>query len=250
MRPILRELLETLLLTALIFLLVRTVVQNFKVDGQSMEPTLYSGQYLLINKAVYWRLQNDLLASLLADRPRAADGSVYIFRPPQRGDVVVFRFPRDQSRDFIKRIIGLPGDTVEVRDGRIYVNDEMLNEPYIKEPVSYPLPPTRVPEGHYFVLGDNRNNSSDSHSWGVVPEDNIIGQAWVRYWPLPELGFLSGAPVEYLDQNRAVSMVRRPMRRGRTAGLGAHRSPRPRLRPGARVARPASESLGTAARAA
>lgn len=143
MRPILRELLETLLLTALIFLLVRTVVQNFKVDGQSMEPTLYSGQYLLINKAVYWRVQSDLLAGLLADHPRAADGSVYLFRAPQRGDVVVFRFPRDQSRDFIKRIIGLPGDTVEVRDGQIFVNGAPLYEPYIKEPAAYPMPPTR-----------------------------------------------------------------------------------------------------------
>ncbi|MBI4503942.1 MAG: signal peptidase I [Chloroflexi bacterium] len=195
MRSILRELLETLLLTVLIFLLVRTVVQNFKVDGQSMEPTLYGGQYLLINKAVYWRVDGDLLAQVLSDRPRATDGGIYVFQAPSRGDVVVFRFPRDESRDFIKRVIGLPGETVEARGGTIYVNGAPLREPYVKEPPAYPLPPTRVPPGHYFVLGDNRNNSSDSHSWGVVPEDNIVGRAWMRYWPLAEWGFISSVPL-------------------------------------------------------
>lgn len=203
MRSILRELLETLLLTVLIFLLVRTVVQNFKVDGQSMEPTLYGGQYLLINKAVYWRINGDLAAWLLPNQPRAADGSVYIFQAPHRGDVVVFRFPRDETRDFIKRVIGLPGETVEVRDGTIFVNGTPLREPYVKEPPAYPLPPTRVPPGHYFVLGDNRNNSSDSHSWGVVPEDNIIGRAWMRYWPLAEWGFISSVPLNELGAARS-----------------------------------------------
>lgn len=200
MRPIVREFVETLVLTALIFLLVRAVVQNFKVDGQSMEPTLSSGQYLLINKAAYWRVDIDLVARLFPDRQRSADGSVYLFQQPVRGEVIVFRFPRDTSRDFIKRVIGLPGETVETREGQVYVNGLPLREPYIKERVAYPLPPTQVPPAHYFVLGDNRNNSSDSHSWGVVPEENVIGRAWFRYWPLPEWGLLSGAPDPILSR--------------------------------------------------
>lgn len=192
MRSTARDILETLLLTLLIFLLVRAVVQNFRVEGRSMEPTLHSGQYLLINKAAYWYFDPHLLGSVLAGESEdlAPEEKVYVFGTPQRGDVVVFRYPRDPNRDFIKRVIAVPGDTVEIRSGRVYVNDQVLVEEYTSAAPNYNYPREVVPPGQYFVLGDNRNNSSDSHIWGLVPAENIVGKAWLSYWPPDQWGFL------------------------------------------------------------
>jgi len=192
MRSTLRDVLETLLLTLLIFLLVRAVVQNFRVEGRSMEPTLHSGQYLLINKAVYWSVDPHILGNVLAGETENAgeNGKFFVFGPPQRGDVVVFHYPRDPERDFIKRVIGVPGDTVEIHNGRVYVNDQIMIEEYTSAAPSYSYPRQVVPRGNYFVLGDNRNNSSDSHIWGLVPVENIVGKAWLSYWPPEEWGFL------------------------------------------------------------
>ncbi len=192
MKSALREIIETIILTILIFLLVRSIVQNFKVEGRSMEPTLESGQYLLINKAVYWRIDTAALKSAFAFQQDSTPSShpVYVFGEPRRGDVVVFRYPKDQSRDFIKRIIALPGETVEINGGKVHVDGKALDEAFLADHPSYVLEPTKVPPGNYFVLGDNRNNSSDSHVWGMVPEENIIGKAWVRYWPPGSWGIL------------------------------------------------------------
>lgn len=197
MKAALREIFETIILTILIFLLVRAVVQNFKVEGRSMEPTLESGQYLLINKALYWRFDTEALRSAFAFQREtpSLDRPVYVFGPPQRGDVVVFRFPKDLSRDFIKRIIALPGETVEIRGGKVYLNGVALKEDFLREHPNYVYEPTKVPPGNYFVLGDNRNNSSDSHVWGMVPEENMIGRAWVRYWPPDSWGVLPSPPI-------------------------------------------------------
>lgn len=192
-----REILETLILTVLIFLVVRSVVQNFKVEGRSMEPTLHNGQYLLINKATYWRLDGSLLARLTPGAEASSDnqaaGGRYLFAPPERGDVIVFRYPKEPDRDFIKRVIAQPGDTVEIKGSMVFINGKPLSEDYISAPPNYSTPAETVPPGNYFVLGDNRNNSSDSHIWGLVPEDNIIGRAWISYWPLEVLGFISEA---------------------------------------------------------
>ncbi len=189
----LREVLETVALTILIFLVVRSLVQNFKVEGSSMEPTLRHNQYLLVARFVYFAVDfgavKEFLGPLGGLLPLPG-GRVYLFQPPQRGDIVVFRFPNDPSRDFIKRIIGLPGETVEVRNGQVYINGQPLEEPYLRERPSYTFQPVAVPPGHYFVLGDNRNNSSDSHIWGVVPEGNIIGKAWFSYWPPESVGLV------------------------------------------------------------
>ena len=192
MKTAARDVLETLILTLLIFLLVRSVVQNFKVEGRSMEPTLLNGQYLLINKATYWRVEGQVL-DRLAPGVEAAGGngdspSRYLFGPPQRGDIIVFRYPKDPSRDFIKRVIAVPGDVVEVRNGVVYVNWQALKEDYTAAAPNYPFAAERVPPGNYFVLGDNRNNSSDSHVWGLVPEGNIIVKAWLSYWPPDKWG--------------------------------------------------------------
>lgn len=164
---VLRELVETVVLTLVIFFLVRTVMQNYRIDGISMEPNFQNGQFLIINKLSYKLGQ------------------------PRRGDVIVFHYPRDPSRDFIKRVIGLPGQTVEVRSGQVIIDGKPIDEPYGPAPGSYDAPPTLVPPNDLFVLGDNRNNSSDSHSWGLLPMDKVIGRAIVSYWPPSEWRIIS-----------------------------------------------------------
>jgi signal peptidase I len=191
-RPLLVEILQTVLLTLLIFMGVRAVVQNFKVDGASMEPTLHSGQYLLIDKVSYFRL--DGLPPVVVERLGVqANGEEpnYLFGGPEQGDIVVFRFPGHPERDFIKRVIAVPGDTLEIDRGRVYVNGDLLIEEYIRAQPTYSVPTQTVPPGKYFVLGDNRPNSSDSHIWGYVPADNIIGKAWVSYWPPGQWGVVA-----------------------------------------------------------
>jgi signal peptidase I len=188
-RRIAWELTQTLVLAVLIFLLVRTVAQNFRVEGPSMEPGLHDGQYLLVNKAVYFKLNVGNLAKFIPFIDAEDGEERYIFHGPERGDVIVFRYPKDPDRDFIKRVIGVPGDRVRVQDGIVYVNDVPLEEPYIADHAGRDLDEELVvPAGNYFVLGDNRPNSSDSRSWGFVPEENIIGKAMLSYWPLSELG--------------------------------------------------------------
>jgi signal peptidase I len=190
-----RDLIETVILALLIFVGVRAMVQNFRVEGSSMEGTLHDGQYILVNKAIYFKVDLGFLDFLpFFD---AGDNPVHhIFRAPRRGDVVVFRFPNQTDRDFIKRIIGEPGDTVEVKDGLVYVNGGVLKEDYILERPNYTFGPEVVPDGEYFVLGDNRNNSYDSRSWGFVPEEDIVGRAWVSYWPLSNFGLVSDPSVQ------------------------------------------------------
>lgn len=153
-----REILETLLFTFFIVWLVKAGTQNFRIEGASMLPTLHEGQYLIINKLIY------------------------MLEEPERGDIVVLHYPNDRSRDFIKRIIGLPGDTVEIHDQQVFVNGERLDEPYISAPPSNNNT-WEVPPDHFFVAGDNRPNSSDSRSWSYLPREDLIGRAWVVYWP-------------------------------------------------------------------
>lgn len=152
-----RDILETLLLTLLVFWVVQAGTGRFRIEGHSMDPTLHEGQYLLINKFIY-RLEE-----------------------PQRGDIIVLHFPGDRRRDFIKRVIGLPGDRVEIKDQEVIVNGTVLEEPYAQGE-TIPDGRWRVPEGHYFVLGDNRDRSSDSRVWSYLPRQDIVGKAWFIYW--------------------------------------------------------------------
>ena len=161
-----REIVETVLLTLLIFVAIRTLIQNFRIEGTSMEPNLHDGQYLIINKFVYY------------------------LHPPERGDIVVFHYPKNPRRDFIKRVIGLPGEKVEIKGKRLFINGEELEEPYTLHTGNYTWGPQRLGEDEYFVLGDNRNSSSDSHNWGSLPGDAIIGKAWISYWPPKYLGLV------------------------------------------------------------
>jgi signal peptidase I len=198
----LREIAETIILALVIFLVVRAVVQNFQVEGSSMEPTLESSWYLLVNKAAYWEVNVETLSKFVPFLDPGDDPTRYIFGGPGRGDVVVFiapdQVPGQPERDFIKRIIGLPGETVEIKDCTVYVNGEALDEPYIKEQTNSTEPPVVVPPDHYFVLGDNRNNSRDSRAEeiGMIPKESIIGKAWLTYWPFDALGFVSDTSVE------------------------------------------------------
>jgi signal peptidase I len=163
------EIVQTLLMAIILYFLIDTVVGRVRVENISMQPTLHEGEFILVNKLAY-RLGNF-----------------------HRGDIVVFHYPRDPAEDFIKRVIGLPGDTVVIENGQVMVNGQVLDEPYIKAPPQY-TNTWQVPEGQVFVLGDNRNQSSDSHSWGFVPRANFVGKALVIYWPLQELRILNQVP--------------------------------------------------------
>ena len=165
-KGILRELVETAVLTLLIFFLVRLAFQNFRIEGYSMEPNLHDGQFLIINKVDYY------------------------LHPPERGDVIVFHSPANPRKDFIKRVIGLPGEEVEIREGQVLVNGVGLEETYIAQTSNRSWGPEVVGESEYFVLGDNRTNSSDSRSWGMLDGDAIIGKALISYWPPQHWGIV------------------------------------------------------------
>jgi signal peptidase I len=164
-----REIGETILLTLIIFVLIQLVIRNFRVVGTSMNDNLQDGQYLIIDKITY-----------------SAPIQWLGWGGPQHGDVVVFEPPNHPDEDYVKRIVGLPGETVEVRDGQVWVNGQVLDESFQPKTPSYFVSPLTVPEGHVYVLGDNRNNSNDSHNWGSLPVENIVGRAWLSYWP-PDL---------------------------------------------------------------
>ena len=157
------EIVQTVLIAGLLFLAINLLTARIRVEGISMEPTLHEGQFVIVNRLAY-RWQD-----------------------PERGDIIVFHFPLDEGRRFIKRVIGLPGDTVAIEEGQIFVNGRRLSEPYITDAPRY-SGEWIVGEDELFVLGDNRNNSSDSQNWGTLPYAEVIGKAVVVYWPLDDAG--------------------------------------------------------------
>jgi len=163
-----REIIETIVLTVLMFLIIRFAVQNFNIDGTSMEPNLHNKELILVDK---W---------------------TYLFHPPERGDVIVFKAPPQLSQDYIKRVIGIPGDIITIQKTTVILDGVVLNETYVDpghqgNPYSFKvIDNLRVPPNDYFVLGDNRAGSSDSRDWGFVPRKNIIGRAAFVYWPLAQ----------------------------------------------------------------
>jgi signal peptidase I len=184
MSSVLREFLEAILLALVVFLVIQTSVQNFKVEGSSMHPTLEGGQYLLVNKLVYFKVDEERLSRIIPFWKVDESAQRFALHPPQQGEVIVFHFPRDPSRDFVKRVIGVPGDRVEIREGTVYVNGVALDEPYVTAEDSSDIGAITLQEKEYFVLGDNRRGSNDSRNWGPVPEENILGKVWIIYWPL------------------------------------------------------------------
>jgi signal peptidase I len=175
------EVAQTVLLTVAIFLAVRMLVQNFRVEGASMDPTLKSGQFLLINKIGYLRVDGTPLEMVVPIKP--GSDLNYVFGGPARGDIIVFHSPGQADKDYIKRIIGLPGDTVQIRNGQVIVNGAEIDEPYIKHQARYDWEKKTIPRDSFFVLGDNRPNSSDSHVFGTISAESIVGRAWLSYWP-------------------------------------------------------------------
>lgn len=172
-RPWWREFVETILWALVLALILRTfIVQAFWIQSGSMLPTLEPGDRVLVAKFLY------------------------TFREPKRGDIFVFKFPLDPKRDFVKRIIGLPGDTLHIKDGVVYINNNPLHEGYVKQADDYtllpnlifPNVPVHIPAKMYFAMGDNRSHSQDSRYWGFVPQKNIRGPVLFRYWPLNRIG--------------------------------------------------------------
>ena len=189
-----REIIEAVALAAIVFLLLQTTVRNFKVDGSSMDPTLASGQYLLVNRLVYLNLDMDRLSKIIPFWRVEEEASRHAIHPPRRGEIIVFEFPDknldNPRKDFVKRVVGLPGETIQIHHGEVLVDNQLLDEPYITEKGKSNSRGITLGEGEYYVLGDNRNYSNDSRAWGAVPRENVKGKVWMVYWPAKEIQFL------------------------------------------------------------
>jgi len=204
-KSVVREYFESIVIAVILALFVRTwVVQAFKIPTGSMENNLLIGDHLLVNKFVF------------GPTPLAIGRALLPVRNPHRGDIVVFKYPDEPERDFIKRVIGLPGETIELRNKKIYINGKPLDKPYVhfltpppsefQEVTSSDLrenyPARTVPPDSYFVMGDNRDNSQDSRYWGFLPRANIKGKALLIYW-----SYESGRE-DYLDEGLGASVKR------------------------------------------
>jgi signal peptidase I len=161
-----REIVEIAAIALLILIAIRFVIQSYHVESASMQPGLTANQYVMVNK------------------------TAYLFRAIERGDVVVLHAPRNTNQDFIERVIGLPGDTIQMDSTTIKVNGTLLNETYIKTPINPIANIWKVPPGQYFVLNDNREIDDDSRTWSFVPKDYIVGKAVLVYWPLASWQFI------------------------------------------------------------
>lgn len=165
---LLKDIVEAVLIAVILAVLIRMfVIQPFYIPSSSMEPTLKPGDRIIVNKFIYR------------------------FKEIQRGDVMVFKYPLDPSRDFIKRVIGLPGDTLEIRDSVLYINDNKIAEPYLPKGLRFgSYGPVKIPQDEYFMMGDNRNNSEDSRVWGFLPREKVVGKAFVVFWPIDRVKIL------------------------------------------------------------
>lgn len=171
---LIREVIETIALTLIVFLVIRFAAQSFRVDGDSMNPGLHTDEFVLVDKASY------------------------LFQAPQRGDVIVFHYPVDPHRDFIKRVIGLPGDIINVTSTSVIVDGRTLQEPYISDPYNFGSDDTwKLGPNQFFVMGDNRPNSLDSRTWGPLDRSYIIGKAVVVYWPVTNWELINSFPTVF-----------------------------------------------------
>ena len=168
---ILKEIFITLGIAIAIALLIRVFILNAEVNMPSMQNTLIAGQRLLVFR------------------------TINSFNAPNRGDIIIIHPPIAPESEYVKRLIGLPGDAIEIKNGRVYIDNIPLDEPYIKEPPGYTFGPYQIPEDNYFVLGDNRNNSTDSHLGWTITKDDIVGKVWLRYWPLNKFGLIGSYPL-------------------------------------------------------
>ena len=168
---IIREFLITLLIAVVIFIGLQISIKSFEVFNISMQPTFYEGDLIIVDKLAYQ----------LGGTPRLGD-EIVLYAPGNGPKPAFDPFFTQHPNCFIKRVIGVPGDIVEIKNGAVYINNHPLNEPYIKEKPNYIMPEREIPADQYFVLGDNRNNSNDSHTGWLMPREDIIGKVWFRYW--------------------------------------------------------------------
>ena len=177
-----RDAVEILLLVVTIYTMVNLATSRAVVEGQSMQPNFFTGQLVIVNRFAYF------------------------FSRPVRGDVIVLHDPKDVTQDFIKRVVGLPGETVQIKEGRVYVNGTMIDEPYIDDFCRSGCDGTwQLKKDEYFVLGDNRNNSFDGHSFGPLLRDLIVGEAWFRYWPPKDVGFIPHPAYGIISSNPPIA---------------------------------------------
>jgi signal peptidase I len=168
-----REIVETIALTLIIFIVIRFAIQSYRVDGISMQPGLQNNEYVVVNKMAY------------------------LFHEPERGDVIVFHYPLDTTKDFIKRVIALPGDTITYDSTTVRVDGTLLKEPYISQAANPAGRTLVVPAGDFFVMGDNRPASDDSRYWGFVPQNDIVGKAVMVYWPFNTVELINTYPTVF-----------------------------------------------------
>jgi signal peptidase I len=162
------EILESVAIAVILAVIIRFFLfQPFYIPSGSMEPTLKPGDRIIVNKLIYRYSQ------------------------PERGDIMVFKYPRDPARDFIKRAVGLPEETVEIKNSKVYINNKEIPQPFLEPGLQFgSFGPVEVPEGSYFMMGDNRNNSEDSRVWGTLPRENMVGKAMFIYWPISRIGMI------------------------------------------------------------
>ena len=204
-----RELLETAVFILLVFFIFRGVVQNFRIEGSSMEPNLHDRQFIWVNKLIYFHFDANAPLRALPGQSDTTPQLVYPLQMPKRGDVVVLEPPdgdtHGEREDYIKRVIGLPGETIQVKDGLVYIDGKPLSERkedggYLTETTDCYggrlCEPYSIPPGQVVVLGDHRNNSRDARTWSGepgLPLDQIVGKAWLIYWPQASWGVI-GSP--------------------------------------------------------
>ncbi|MCY4652308.1 MAG: signal peptidase I [Dehalococcoidia bacterium] len=193
MRQFIREALDAAALFIVVFAALYFSVQNIRIDGMSMYPTVISEQHIIVSKLAYVGLNPAALKRFVPFVERSeAQGSLIVSQLPDYGDMIAFLYPEDPSREFVKRVIGLPGDYIEIDRGQVIRNGEPLDEPYVVNADTRSFERTWVPPNSIYVLGDNRPVSSDSRSWGAVKDQFIIGRTWLSYWPSERIAFPHG----------------------------------------------------------
>jgi signal peptidase I len=184
MRSSVREIIETAALGLFLFLVIQSAVNNYRVEGPSMEPLLLGGDRVIVSRAESIEIDATHAATYLPSVDAEIGQKWHPFGQFTYGDVVVFQWPRDERQNFVKRVIGLPGDRVRIELGTVFVNDVPVEEPYVEHPLRQSITERVVEQETYYVLGDNRAQSDDSRHWGTVPFGNMIGKIAVVYWPL------------------------------------------------------------------
>lgn len=184
-----KELIKTILYALILLGLLQILVKNFEVEGPSMEPALFQSERIFVNQLMYHRIDLENLSKFVPFYK--SNGYSSPFGTPNRGDIIIFEYPPDPSKMFVKRVIGVPGDIIQIDNGIVYLNNEKLLEPYLTNSYSgQSIGPITVENNTFFVLGDNRSESNDSRNGWLVPYENVLGKAWILYWPINKLSLI------------------------------------------------------------